>query len=240
MRFRRFRIGVISPTVFERIPIDFYSIAPPGVTMVGVTCNMGGWKSGEYRRALKQVDDSAKYLGERDVDYIIHVGAPLVVAQGFGFDRKIIARIKKASGRPCTTTIRAAISAFETLRVRKPLVLTPFHDKLNGQLRDFLERNGISVAKLVVAPSEFNFLQDVPAQMLYRTVVGAARTAPAFDSIYIPSGQLAATEAVLSLEGKLGVPCIAQGHSDFWAAFKNLKIRDIKPGHGRLLDTLRQ
>lgn len=240
MQIRRFRIGVISPTVFERIPIDFYSIAPPGVTMVGVTCNMGGWTSAEYRLALKQVEDSAKYLGDRDVDYIIHVGAPLVVAQGFGFDRKIIARIKKVSGRPCTTTIRAAISAFETLKVRKPIILTPFHNQLNGQLQGFLKRNGISVAELVVAPSEFNFLQDVPAKTIYRTIVEAARTLPAFDSVYIPSGQLAAAEVVLSLEKKLGVPCIAQGHSDFWAAFKNLKIHNIKPGHGQLLDTLRK
>ena len=128
------RIGLISPTVLEVITDDFVRLAPDNVKLCGITCNMKGWSHDNYARALGMVDDAARYLSERQVEFIIHVGSPLVVAQGAGFDLKLIDRIRQAAGCEATTTIRAAIDAFARLGVSRPALVTPFPQDLNKQL----------------------------------------------------------------------------------------------------------
>ncbi len=42
------RIGVITPTVIELQGYDFYNVAPEGVGMVGITCNIDDWGNPEF------------------------------------------------------------------------------------------------------------------------------------------------------------------------------------------------
>ena len=227
------RIGLISPTVLEVIVDDFVRLAPANVKLCGITCNMKGWSKDNYAQALGMVDDAARYLSERGVEFIIHVGSPLVVTQGAGFDLLLIDRMRRAAGCEATTTIRAAIDAFARLDVRHPALVTPFPEDLNGQLIDFLAANGIRVANLVTVPAVFAMLQDVPTATLVDAARTAVEEAPEADCVYIPSGQLPATAVVEQLEAELGLPVIAQGDSDFCAAFAFL---GVKPKHraGRL------
>jgi maleate isomerase len=231
------RIGLISPTVLEVITDDFVRLAPDNVKLCGITCNMKGWSHDNYARALGMVDDAARYLSERQVEFIIHVGSPLVVAQGAGFDLKLIDRIRQAAGCEATTTIRAAIDAFARLGVSRPALVTPFPQDLNKQLTDFLAANSIHAANLVTVPAAFAMLQDVPRAALVEAAHAAVKEAPGADCIYIPSGQLPATAVVQQLEAEIGMPVIAQGDSDFCAAFAYL---GVKPKHcvGRLTASL--
>ena len=227
------RIGLISPTVLEVIIDDFVRLAPGNVKLCGITCNMKGWSKDNYAQALGMVDDAARYLSERQVEFIIHVGSPLVVAQGAGFDLLLIDRIRRAAGCEATTTIRAAIDAFARLGVSRPALVTPFPEDLNRLLADFLMANSIRVASLVAVPAVFTMLQDVPHTTLVQAARAAVKEAPEADCVYIPSGQLPATAVVEQLEAELGLPVIAQGDSDFCAAFAFL---GVKPKHrvGRL------
>ena len=233
----RGRIGVISPTVLERIPIDFQRIAPDGMMLCGVTSGMGGWAQNQYGQALDQVRAAARYLGERKVDFILHVASPVVVSQGPGYDVTLRAALAEASGGvACTTTIRAALDAFAALDARRILAVTPFHDELNGQMRTYVEAEGFTFSAIASVKAAFNFLQDVQPEVLFRTALDAAAQDPAFDAVWIPSGQLPACEVVLALEARLGRPVVAQNHADFLAAFRALGRGGITRGHGRLLD----
>jgi maleate cis-trans isomerase len=233
----RARIGVISPTVLERIPLDFQRIAPEGAMLCGVTCGMGGWAADQYAAALAQVKDAAAYLARRKVDFVLHVASPIVVAQGPGADRALLADLAAATGGiPCTTTIRAALDAFALLGARRVIAVTPFHAVLNGQLRAYVEAEGVAIAHLAAVPASFDFLQDVAPDALFRAALAAAAEAPDFDCVWIPSGQLPAVEVVKPLEARLGKPVVAQNHADFLAAFRALRLTGIARGHGMLLD----
>jgi maleate isomerase len=234
---KRHRIGLISPTVLEVIIDDFNRLAPDDVGLCGITCSMQGWTRDNYSRALGMVDDAARYLGERNVEYIIHVGSPLVVAQGAGFDLALIDRMKKTAGCEVTTTIRAAIDAFKRLGVSRPALVTPFPPELNKQLTDFLEANGIKFASLRTVSAVFALLQDVTPEAMKDAARAAVKDAKDADCIYVPSGQLPATAIVKDLEAELGLPVIAQGDSDFCAAFAHLGIKP-KDRSGRLLASL--
>ena len=58
----RKRIGVITPTVIELQGYDFYKIAPEGIGLVGITCNIDDWKNSEFDKALETVAAGAEYL----------------------------------------------------------------------------------------------------------------------------------------------------------------------------------
>jgi maleate isomerase len=235
----RARIGVISPTVLERIPLDFQRIAPEGAMMCGVTCGMGGWAANQYGQALAQVKDAARYLAARKVDFLLHVASPVVVAQGPGYDRVLLSELAEATGGiPATTTIRAALDAFVLLGARRILAVTPFHEELNGQLRIYVEAEGFAFSRLVSVPASFDFLQDVSPDALFRAALNAAAEEPDFDCVWIPSGQLPAVEVVKPLEAKLRKPVVAQNHADFLAAFRTLNLGGIAHGHGMLLDRI--
>jgi len=240
----RCRLGVISPTVIERIAWDFLRCAPEGLMPCGVTCFMDGWEAGQYETALARLDQATAYLAKRRVDAILHVAAPIVVGQGPGFDRTLLARMEQAAaaaaGRPvpCFTTIRCALDAFAALGAGRILALTPFHERLNAQLVTFVEAEGVAVAALAPMPTEFDHLQDASPDRMFRAVLAAAETTPTFDAVWIPSGQLPAVELVRPLEARLGRPVVAQNHADLFAPCRALGVGGFARGQGRLLDLL--
>ncbi len=99
----RARIGYISPSVIELNAYDFYRIVPDGVGLIAVACMVGGWKEEAYKQSLSQVEACAKELGRRSCDFIIHGGAPLVLAQGKGFEANLLETLQRLTGVPCTT-----------------------------------------------------------------------------------------------------------------------------------------
>jgi maleate cis-trans isomerase len=95
---------------------------------------------------------------------------------------------------------------------------TAFNERLIEQLSAFLAGNGIEVLYVARMAATFDFLHAIPTEKIRQAAVEAMAEA---------------------LEVDLGVPVIAQNHSDFWEPLRALKINDVSAGHGRLLDSLR-
>ena len=234
----RKRIGFISPTVIEVIPYDFYRFAPEGIGLVGVTCNIENWANDQYELALHNVERLAQYLASRNVDFIIHGGAPLVVSRGKGFDLELISRIESLTGLPASTTVRAAMDGLAHLGIRKLVLASPFPEELNKQVAAFLESYGFSVPHSATLNVKFKELQNVPPSVIYRFAVEAAKAAPEADGLYMPCPQWPVSDVVDTLERDLHKPVVASDPADFWAAFRALGIRDRIAGYGRLLASL--
>jgi maleate isomerase len=234
----RKRIGFISPSVLEVIPYDFYRLAPEGIGLVGVTCNIEGWADDQYESALGTVDRLATYLASRQVDFIIHSGAPLVVSRGKGFDLELIERIKNLTGIPATTTVRAAIDGLHHLGIKSLVLASPFPEELNRRVADFLSAYGFSVRHTATLNVGFKELQNVPPSVIYRFASEAAAAAPEADGVYMPCPQWPVADVVDILERDIRKPVVASDPADFWSAFRELAIRDPIRGYGRLLASL--
>ncbi len=235
----RARIGMISPTVLEVLTYDFYRLAPPGVVLCGVTSFMEGWEADQYAGALAQIERACRYLGEREVDYLIHVASPLVVSQGSGFDRTLVPRMAEIAGCGATTTIRSALDAFTAMGARRIGLVTPFHEELNGQLSRYIEAEGFEITALRTVRTRFDNLQNVGIPELCAAAREVMAEVPGTELLFLPSGQLPAFDCVLPLEAEFAIPVIAQNHADYWQAFRALGIHDVATGHGQLLDRLR-
>jgi arylmalonate decarboxylase len=234
----RARIGFIVPTVVELKAHDFYRMAPEGVGMVAVTCNIEGWSKDQYDAALATVDNAAQYLASRNVDFILHCGAPLVLTRGKGFDLELIERMRKVSGKPCSTSVRAAMDAMTHLGIKKVALATPYPPALNQQTAEFLEAYGFDVVHQATMDVPFKALQDVAPAAIYRFAVQVAREAPQADGLYMPCPQWSVCEVIDVVERDTGKPIVAGATGEFWAAFHALGIRDRIEGWGKLMGSL--
>lgn len=234
----RKRIGVITPTVIELQGYDFYNVAPEGVGMVGITCNIEDWDNAEFDKALETVGAGAEYLASRQVDYIIHCGVPLVVSRHQGYDQEIIDLIEARSGVPATTSVRAGMDAMRHLGVNRVALATPYPREVNDNVERFLTAAGFEVVIAATMDVKFKALQDVHPHDIYSFAGKVLADAPDAEVIYLPCPQWPVQDVVAAMEADFGRPMLAHDPTEFWAAFHALGIRDPIDGYGSLLASL--
>ncbi len=234
----RRRIGYITPTVMELVPYEFYSFAPEGVGLVGVTCNINDWKPTEYETGLAAVESSAKYLQSRHVDFIIHGGVPLVTNRPPGFDKELVARLETLTGIASTTSIRTGIESLEDLKARKIVVVTPYPEATNTKVVRCLEHYGFEVLRTAYLDIGFKDLQAIPVSDIYAATYKAVSETPEVQAVYMPCPQWPVCDVLDVLERDCGIPIVSATPAAFYIAFKRLGLRDPIAGHGRLLASL--
>jgi len=234
----RARIGYLCPSVFEMIAYDFYRVVPPGVAMIGVTCMIDGWTGEAYQAGLNRVEESAKELGRRNCDFIIHAGVPLVVTQGIGFEKEIISRVSTIARTPATTSIQAAIDALQALSIYKVGVVNPYPPELNRALEVFLNQCGFRVSSVISLGTDFTRIGHITAADVYRAAKQALGEAGRLDGLYLPCPQFPALEVVEEIEKDLAIPVIPHLGSELWAALRAVGIKKPISGFGRLLKSL--
>ena len=234
----RKRIGYIGPTVMEVVPYEFYKFAPDGVGLVGVTCNIDDWSAEWFDKALAQVAAAAAYLGSRGVDFVVHGGGPLVVARGKGFDEIIVNDIEKAAGVHATTGVRAAMEALRRVGARRIAIASPYPERHNRAMADYLEAHGFVIAGAEGMDVPFKRLQTVAPADIRTFAEKVLSAAGGCDALYLPCPQWQAAQFVDALERDIGIPVIAYTHASFFVAFKALGLNEPIVGHGRLLASL--
>ena len=234
----RARIGYISPSVIELNAYDFYRIVPRGVGLIGVACMVGGWKEEAYKEALSQLEACARELSRRFCDFIIHGGAPLVLSQGKGFETKLIEKLQKITGVPCTTSIVAAMEAFRDLSASRLAVVDPYPPDLNEKMVRYLKEWGFDVASVVSLGTTFTESSVASVGDIYRAAKKAVKEAGHATGIFIPCANFPVVDVIEDIETDLGLPVISNITSQLYVAFKAIGMREKINGYGKLLRML--
>jgi maleate cis-trans isomerase len=234
----RKRIGYIGPTVMEVVPYEFYQFAPPGIGLVGVTCNIDDWSADYFDKALAQVTTAAEYLGSRGVDYIIHGGGPLVVARGKGYEDIIVRDIEAAAKVPATTGVRSAMEALRHIGARRVALASPYPERHNVAMGGYLASHGFEIVRAEGMDVPFKALQNVTPAEIATFARGVLARADGCDALYLPCPQWQAAQIVDAIEQETGIPAVAYTHANAFVAFRTLGITDPIRGHGRLLASL--
>jgi maleate isomerase len=137
-------------------------------------------------------------------------------------------------GIPFTTPITAAVTAFETLGVRRLSVLTPYVDEVNAPIAAFLAAAGLEV----VAFGSFHLRTEpeiaaVPVEAI--VAAGRALDTPASEALFVSCTGLRGHAAVAALEAALGKPVVTSNQAQLWEALVRIGYRSSLPGYGRLL-----
>ncbi len=227
----RARLGVLVPSGILATEPEFARMTPEGVSCHyhRISFQGGGIES------LKKVEEG---LAEA-TRIILHVGPAAMAmtgtgvsfAGGYGYDRKMITKMKKINRNlPTTTTSSSAIEALNKLGVKNISMAMPYSEEVAKAAVKFVEKSGIRVLKQ-------KWLNENPAQVSPGKVYGLARAVdtPESEAIFLPCTGWHTIDILEKLEGDLRKPVISSNQATMWNLLRIAGINDNIPGYGQLL-----
>jgi maleate isomerase len=229
------QIGAITPTFLDE-GRDWFKIVPDGVNVVFATLGVEEHTPAEFQKAREAVERAARGLIKLGVGAVVLGGSPLVTLDKDEGTAELVAALEKETGVPISTGQDAAELALQTLGIKKLLLITPYKESLNEGMKRRLAERGFEVLCLKTAlcpgPAEMARLSpEVPLRLAHE----AFRDAPHADGIYLPNPKWQTLDAIESLEKELKIPVVTTTQASAWWALKMIKIKEARPGYGRLL-----
>lgn len=237
----RAHLGAIFPTpVPGRVVREFYEVVPEGVDLTIASLSIKQLSVEEFEEAMAGIDRAAEQMARFEVDLIYHLGVPPVVARGPGYDREVIARIEKASGRPASTDIAGVMEAFGALGLKRLVMATPFEDEINEQIKKFLAASGFEIVHMKGLGIRKNVeIRKLPIPVEYTFAREVLRESPVEpDGIYIPCGGWGTVHNIRRLEEDLKKPVVTWFQVMIWWALRRAGVREPIKGFGKLLESL--
>jgi maleate isomerase len=184
--------------------------------------------------ASDQLERAAELLVWAGVDIIVFACTTGSLVHGVGWDRELMGRIERASGRPATTTTTAVLEALRAVGARTLAVATPYIDELNAIERRFLEESGFRVAGIAglqcATDAEIGRLAPADAIALVESV-----NTPEADAVFISCTNFHCLAAIVPLEQRLSKPVVTSNLAGAWAALRQIGIEDAVSGYGQLI-----
>jgi maleate isomerase len=229
------QIGAITPTFLDE-GRDWFKIVPDGVNVVFATLGVEDHTPEEFQKAREAVERAARGLIKLGVGAVVLGGSPLAtLGKGEGTG-ELAPALERETGIPVSTGQDAAELALQTLGVKKLLLVTPYRESLNDSMKRRLADRGFEVLCLKTAlcpgPAEMSRLsREIPLRLAHE----AFRDAPHADGIYLPNPKWQTLDAIEPLEKELKIPVVTTTQASAWWALKMIKIKEARPGYGRLL-----
>jgi len=233
----RGRIGLIVPASNTTMEVEFYKMAPEGVSIHTTRVPLQKVNVEELEYMEKYLVDAAKLLSMANVDVIVFGCTTGSLIKGIGYDRELTKKLQEVTNIPSTTTTTAVIEALKTLNVKKIALATPYIDEVNKREERFLKDMGFEIVDL----KTLNILKNVDIgkqtpETVYRLVKRLNYSNA--DIVFISCTNFRTIEVIEKLEEDLRIPVISSNTASMWMALKLLKIRNVKKKYGKLFETL--
>jgi len=230
------RVGYLSPGIVdETLSGQWYRMAPPGVTLVRTSLELKDVTVEEVNAALARTDMAASELGKYRPDCIVFGGSPTVAIPGHGFEKTIVERVEKASGRKAFSAQAAAIEALQKYRARKLALATPFPDNVNAMVKTFLEKSGFEILSIEGSGVAYLDLTLTPLQKSWDLGKRVFERAKNADALYFPGAPQPCVDILDGLEKELGTFVISSLQASLWKALQIIGYRVRVEGYGKLL-----
>src|SRR3990172_7810064 len=235
----RGKIGHVCPAIYDTGAYEFEKILPAGVITVTVTLNVQQLVVSEFERAAAIMIEGAKKLADEDAGVVITGGDPLITMQGVGADKKVIAEIRKLTGKPASTSITTAMDGLRAMGAKRIAIASPYTEERNLVTKKFLEGNGFEVAAVKSLGIIKNVdLTRLPFHTSYQLALEAFRAAEGIQGIYLPCARWAVVGNLRPIEeDKIGRDT-SELQSMAWFGLKALGIREKIAGYYKFVDNL--
>lgn len=238
MRGSRGQIGAVTPTYLDNAQ-DWFRVVPEGVNVIFATLGVEEHTPKEFDQARQVVGRAARGLVKAGAQAVILGGSPLVTLDKGEGTADLAPELEKETGVPTTTGQQAAELALRTLGIKKLLLVTPYKESLNEGMKRRLEGRGFAVlclkSALCPGPAEMARLSpEVPLRLAKE----AFQQAPEADGVYIPNPKWQTLDIIEPLEKELNIPVVTTAQASAWWGLKMLKVKEARPGYGKLLRLL--
>jgi len=150
-------------------------------------------------------------------------------------EETVFARLRE--GRPgiaCTSPITGALAGLKALGARRIALLTPYIDRINRMMRDYIEARGVAVPVM----GSFNHDNDNEVARISAASLEAAALELGredVDAVFVSCTSVRIAALVEGIEARLGKPVLSSNHAMAWHALRLAGYRDPVPGFGRLM-----
>jgi len=233
------RVGYLSPGIVdETLSAQFYRMAPHGVTLVRTSLELKDVTVEEVNAAVARTEKASAELGKYRPDCIIFGGSPTVAVPGHGFEKVIVDKIEKASGRKAFSAQSAALEALRKHGARKLALATPFPDNVNAMVKEFIEKLGFEVLRIRGSGVAYLDLTLTPLQTSWDLGKRVFEEAKNADALYFPGAPQPCVDIIDALEDELGTFVISSLQASLWKALQIIGYRVPINGYGKLLREL--
>ncbi len=238
----RARIGHIAPAILDTSGEEMRKLLPAGVLHVGLTISEPIQTLGaeQAAAAFGRMVDAGKRLAAEKVDVLVCGGAPVALSTGAAGDAELTELLRRETQLPVVTANGAVIDGLRTLGAGSVLVVSPFIDARNQEIKGFLEANNFAVPATqgLGLTKNIDFASQSP-DAAFAIARDLAKQHPKADAIYIACPRWPSVDIIAPLESDTGMAVIAAPAAMIWGALKALRIHDCQPGFGRLMESLR-
>ncbi len=235
----RARLGVLVPSGIVAIEPEFARVVPEGVS-----CHYhrfkftGGGQTGDVLADLEQagdhIADAAELIADVRPAAVAMTGTGVSFIGGYGYDLKLIERMRARNGNlPTTTTSTAVIAAMKAMGIKKVSLALPYIEAVAKAAAGFVGDNGVEVVKSRWLGKAGWEIAEIPDDV---TIALAAEVdAPESDAVFISCTDLHTFAFIDRLEQRLGKPVISSNQATIWQLLRLAGISDRITGYGRLL-----
>jgi maleate isomerase len=151
-------------------------------------------------------------------------------------EEAVFARIREARpGVACTTPITAGIAALKALGARRIGLLTPYVERINRMMGDYIEAQGLEVPVV----GSFNHENDNEVARISAASVEAAIAEigrrEEVDAVFVSCTSLRVAALVERLEARIGKPVTSSNHALAWHCLRLAGYAEPMAGFGRLM-----
>lgn len=232
-----YRIGLLVPSSNTTVEPEFYRALPANVTLHTARLFLTEITPEAILKMVEDLEEQSRLLASADVDVIVMGATAPSFLKGAGYDREVMARIEKATGKPATTTSTALLRALRFLDAKRIVLGSAYTDKVNAIAQGFLEANGLKV----VAARGLGMVDNLAVGRLGpESAYDLARDAAHADAdaVVLACTNWRSMDVIERLERELGKPVVSTTQVSVWDALRLIGYRGEIEGYGRLLRTL--
>lgn len=232
----RARIGYTCPVFLAEIfPLDFYRMAPDGVSLLLATMSVWEGTEEEMQLSAQQSMRAAQEMAKAGADIVVFGGVPVNFAAGGDSVEGLVAKLEDDCGVPVTASLLCQNAALKAIGAKKVVVLRSGAGR-NEKHMEEIERLGCTVmeAQGLGRPMRGAISADETLAVARELI----KRNPGADTLHCPSPHWPMAANIEPLEQEFGINVTTAGQAITWHALRRVGIDDRIERYGRLMREL--
>ena len=224
----QYRAGLIIPSSNTIIEREFSKIHPDIITFHFSRLKLKNVSIDELEAMKENVEEASELLADAKVDLICYACTSGSLYGGLKYEEEIVKKIETKTKIKAITTAKSVIEALNRLKVKNISVATPYSQKINLKVREFLENNDFNILKLEGLGITDNLkIGNVDLMEVYDLAKRAYKKSA--ECLFISCTNLGTIELIDTLENELNLYVISSNTATLWNILRilNLKEEDI-------------
>lgn len=232
----RARIGYCSPPfVTETFPLEFYMMAPAGVTLMITTLEIRTRTPEEVEGSHTRSLEAAKYMAGAGADVVVLGGNPINQSRGIENLPAMCDELTAEVGTTVVTSTQAQVEALKLLGARKVAQIHCYEPEHNQRHEKSMRNMGFEPAGVLACGSDFQHIGGIDGRLAYTLARRIKEENPDADTIHLGSAHWATAHALDRIEAELSVSVMTSQQAITWKALRSAGINESILGFGRLL-----